>query len=326
MDGASHVAPHPPENTFLQAPVCGSYCPMTHQRPSPAPRTPQPKPAPTRPIPRAAREVEWPDEPPVAPPDPAPEPAPAPPPALAEPTAPAPPAGGAPAQRDAHGFDPAEYKWVPVRRKPRKDGWTEQRQRDFIAHLAESGSIEYACMRVDMSKSSAHRLRRAPGGEQFSAAWDVALEHAARVLLDTAFERAFNGSTEPVFDRTGARTGTRYRQNDRLLMFLLRAYMPGRFRHAHRDWRSADETLPPAPAPMEEVLRRLEPAPPPEPHRLLPPDELEDALAVADILDGELPHWHRGAGDAAPAPPVDQALEDELERARRDERETRENG
>ena len=73
--------------------------------------------------------------------------------------------------------------------------------------------------------------------ESFSAAWDVALQHAARQLLDVAFERAFKGSTEPVFDRDGCRTGTRFRQNDRLLMFLLRAYLPERFRHAHRDWK-----------------------------------------------------------------------------------------
>lgn len=215
---------------------------------------------------------------------------------------------------DANGFDPSEYKWLPVRRKPRKDGWTPQRQRDFIAALAESGSIEYACMRVKMSTSSAHRLRRSPGGEQFAAAWNVALEHAARVLLDTAFDRAFNGSTEPVFDRDGRRTGTRYRQNDRLLMFLLRAYMPERFRHAHRDWRAADEPLPQAPAPMAEVLQRLEPVRPAEPHKLMEPDELEDALFIADTLPaGELPRWHRGKGDAEPDPPFDAEFEAKLE-------------
>src|SRR4051812_25006881 len=29
-------------------------------------------------------------------------------------------------------YDPAEYRWVPVRRKPRLDGWTEEKQRRFI--------------------------------------------------------------------------------------------------------------------------------------------------------------------------------------------------
>lgn len=231
---------------------------------------------------------------------------------------------------DAHGFDPSEYQWLPVRRKPRKDGWTPQRQRDFIAALAGSGSLEFACMEVGMSKSSAHRLRRSPGAEQFSAAWDVALEHAAKVLLDTAFERAFNGSTEPVFDRDGCRTGTRYRQNDRLLMFLLRAYMPGRFRHAHRDWRASDEALPPAPEPMDKVLAQLEPVPPAQPHLLLAPEELEDAVSVADILPpGELPHWHRGKGNAEAGADTNRMQDDKDDRVVRDlsaDRRNAENG
>ena len=29
-------------------------------------------------------------------------------------------------------YDPADYRWVPVRRKPRFDGWTEEKQRRFI--------------------------------------------------------------------------------------------------------------------------------------------------------------------------------------------------
>ena len=221
---------------------------------------------------------------------------------------------------DAHGFDPSEYKWLPVKRKPRKDGWTPQRQRQFISALAESGSVEFACMRVQMSPSSAHRLRRSPGAEQFSAAWNVALEHAAQVLLDTAFERAFNGSSEPVFDRDGNRTGTRYRPNDRLLMFLLRAYMPGRFRHAHRDWSASDAALPSAPVPMAQVLERLEPVMPTEPHKLLAPDELEDAVTVAELMDGDLPHYHRGTGDAENPPCVDPAFDARLERILQEDR------
>jgi len=225
----------------------------------------------------------------------------------------------APPALDAHGFDPAEYQWLPVRRKPRKDGWTPQRQQDFIAALADTGCVEHAAMRVSMTPESCYRLRRAPGAEGFSAAWDVALQHAARVLLDTAFERAFNGSAEPVFDREGMRTGTRFRHSDRLMMFLLRAYMPERFRHANRDWRGPDEALPPsalAAPPIAETLRLLEPVPPAPPHTLMAPDELEDAILVADILPpGELPLRHRGKGDAEPVRPVLSAeAEAELER------------
>jgi hypothetical protein len=171
-----------------------------------------------------------------------------------------------------------------------------------------------------MSVKSCYRLRRAPGGENFAAAWDVALQHAARGLLDLAFDRAIHGTDEPVFDRDGHRTARKMRQNDRLLMFLLRAYMPERFRHAHRDWRAPDEPLPPPAPPLEPLLRLLEPPAPPEPHTLLEPDELADALFVADMGDGELPHWHRGRGDAEPGwqPPEDAEFERELDAAKRE--------
>jgi hypothetical protein len=224
----------------------------------------------------------------------------------------------------APSVDLSAYTWVPVLRKPRKDGWTPQRQRDFIAALADTGCVERAAMQVQMSRESCYRLRRSPGAESFSAAWDVALQHAARVLLDVVFQRAFEGSTEPVFNRDGERTGTRYRQNDRLAMFVLRAYMPERFRHAHRDWRAPDEPLPPsalAAPPMAETLRLLQPEPPAEPHQLLDPDELEDALFVADTLPpGELPRWHRGVGDCEPVEsPLHPEVEAELERLKRGE-------
>lgn len=212
---------------------------------------------------------------------------------------------------DAHGFDPAEYEWLPVRRKLRRDGWTPQRQRDFIAALADYGTVERAACEVHMSVQSCYRLRRAPDGGNFAAAWDVALAHAARVLLDTAFERAFNGTDEPVFNREGNRVGRRMRQNDRLIMFLLRAYMPERFRHAHRDWRSPDEPLPPATGPMDEALLRLAPVDPDNPAALMEPQELADALQIADILPpGQLPHYRRGNGDLeetglVPPPEID---------------------
>jgi hypothetical protein len=214
---------------------------------------------------------------------------------------------------DINGFDPSAYKWVPVLRRPRKDGWTPQRQKKFIAALADSGCVEHAAIQVGMSVTSCYRLRRSPGAENFAAAWDLALQHAARQLLDVAFDRAYRGTDEPVFDRDGNCTGRRHRQNDRLMMFLLRAYMPERFRHAHRDWRAPDEALPPPAPPMADVLRRLEPAMPPEPHKLMPPDELEDALLGADLMDGRLPHYHRGHGDAeralGPSPEVERELD-----------------
>ncbi|MGE0179698.1 MAG: hypothetical protein AB7O91_07760 [Sphingomonas sp.] len=218
---------------------------------------------------------------------------------------------------DAHGHDPAAYEWVPVLRKPRKDGWTPQRQRDFIAALADSACVAEAARAAGMTTRSCYRLRRE--SPQFAAAWEAALAHGARHLVDLAFDRAIHGSDEPVFDSEGHRVGRRLRQNDRLLMFLLRAYLPERFRHAHRSVRMPGEPEPPGLPPVEEAMRLLEPAAPPDPHRLMPPDALADALLVADLGDGRLPGWHRGRGDAECEPrPVDLTFERMLENAKRE--------
>lgn len=221
---------------------------------------------------------------------------------------------------DAHGFDPAAYDWVPVLRKRRKDGFTPERQLNFIRALADTGCVEQAAHEVGMSPKSCYRLRNSPEGTQFAAAWDAALPYAARHLLDVAFDRAIHGSDEPVFDKEGRRVGRRMRQNDRLLMFLLRGFMPERFRYAHRDLRTENEPPPPVELPLEQALQQLLPVQPPEPHKLMAPDELEVAIECADILDGALPHWHRGRGDAEPcqATPPDPEFERLLENAKRE--------
>ena len=193
---------------------------------------------------------------------------------------------------DAHGHDLSLYDWVPVLRKRRSDGWSPSVQRRFIEVLADSGSVMHAARAVDKSESSCYQLRRAPGAESFAAAWAAAIDEASKRLLDAAFERALVGTDEPVFDRDGNRTGRRLRQSDRLMMFLLRAYMPDRFGGAGPDARPS-HTSPPALAPVAAAIDRLMPAPPADPHLLLGEVHLDLALDLADRNNGELPRWHR---------------------------------
>jgi hypothetical protein len=194
---------------------------------------------------------------------------------------------------DAHGFDPTRYDWVPVLKKKRHDGWSPEKQRTFIEVLADTGNVTRAARAVGMSRDRCYALRRSPGAENFDRAWDAALAAASRQLIDVAFERAIDGVEEPVFSKEGQRIACRTRYNDRLLMFLMRAHAPSVYRHANRDQRHNDAPLPaPAPA-VADVLRLLQPETPAEPHALMPPDQLEDALLCAEILDGQLPHWRR---------------------------------
>ena len=67
-------------------------------------------------------------------------------------------------------------QFEPVPRKYRHDGWTPERQKAFIAALAESGNVTAACEHVGMTTEGAYYLRRQPGAESFRRAWEAALD------------------------------------------------------------------------------------------------------------------------------------------------------
>ena len=186
------------------------------------------------------------------------------------------------------GYDPADYRWVPVRRRPRYDGWTEEKQRRFIEVLADTGLVSAAAKAVGMSREGAHRLRRSAHGAAFARAWDAARDHAGGVIEDIAFERALEGVEQHVFDENGEVVATKRVYNDRLLMFLLRHLKPERY--AATLAVAAARAQPPE-AEVEACLRALEPPLPAPPEQLLAPDDLVHALDVADEADGTLPHW-----------------------------------
>ena len=52
--------------------------------------------------------------------------------------------------------------FTPVPRKYRHDGWTPERQRAFIAALADTGSVRRAAAMVNMAQTNCYTLRRAP--------------------------------------------------------------------------------------------------------------------------------------------------------------------
>ena len=113
--------------------------------------------------------------------------------------------------------------FTPVPRKYRHDGWTPERQKAFIAALADTGSVSRAAAMVNMAQTNCYTLRRAPGAESFRRAWEAALDFGLARLKDVAFERAIDGYLEPVFV-AGKLMGFRRRHNDALLMFCLRHY------------------------------------------------------------------------------------------------------
>jgi hypothetical protein len=119
-------------------------------------------------------------DPDETPPSDAPSPEPAPAPASAE-LVPLPSPADPP---PLPGFDP-----VPLRY--RVDGWTPEKQRAYVEHLAETLCPETAAALVGMSAESVRRLRRRPGAEGLNAACDAALrkglsERGRAALIDEA--------------------------------------------------------------------------------------------------------------------------------------------
>lgn len=128
----------------------------------------------------------------------------------------------------------------PVPRRPRVDGWTPKRQRAFVAALAETGAVSQAAAAVNMSPEGAYYLRRQPGAEEFSAAWDAALDCGADIVDGNALERSIHGVPVPIF-HGGKQVGERRVFNERLTMFLLQHRKPKQYGHARKGNHSADD-------------------------------------------------------------------------------------
>ncbi|MFA9200629.1 MAG: hypothetical protein ACEQR8_05505 [Cypionkella sp.] len=72
----------------------------------------------------------------------------------------------------------------------RHDGWTPERQRAFIGALADTGCVSRAARMVNMAQANCYTLRRAPGAEEFRAAWDAALDCGLAQMKDIALSAA----------------------------------------------------------------------------------------------------------------------------------------
>ena len=123
--------------------------------------------------------------------------------------------------------DPLAFPPVP-RQRMRRGGWSAARQREFIALLAETGSVRSACRRMGMGEHQVYVLRNHPEAASFRRAWEAALDCGIARIEDAAMDRALYGAEDPIFWQ-GQQVGKRQVFNDRLLMFMLRARAPQRF-------------------------------------------------------------------------------------------------
>ena len=102
----------------------------------------------------------------------------------------------------------------------RHDGWTPERQRGFLAAIADGLTVERACACVGMGVSSAYAFRRRASGAGFALGWRAATLLSRDAVADELMTRAMEGITDTVTKPDGS-TWTRHRHDNRTALALL---------------------------------------------------------------------------------------------------------
>lgn len=126
--------------------------------------------------------------------------------------------------------------------------WTASKRRAFLTTLAETGNVSEAARACEVSRSHAYALKMTD--TDFAAKWVDALESATDVLEAEARHRAVDGVEQPHFHQ-GQITGSVRKYSDSLLIFLLKAHRPEKYRDRSADVKGS---------PDEEIDREIEDA------------------------------------------------------------------
>jgi len=118
--------------------------------------------------------------------------------------------------------------------------WTSRRRAAFLKALSDTGNVSAAARAARASRSRAYQLKAAD--PEFAAEWADALEAAIDALDAEARRRALDGVEIPHFHQ-GRVAGTVRKYSDSLLMFLLRAHRPDRYRERPAGGSEADADL-----------------------------------------------------------------------------------
>ncbi len=142
------------------------------------------------------------------------------------------------------------------RRKNRVRNWRPA----FLRELAASGNVSCACRKARVNRQNAYEVKEHDA--QFRAAWDDALNVACDALEEEARRRALKGCDEGVFYK-GKKVAKLIKYSDTLLIFLLKAHRPEKYRETTRsenltidpkDWTDAQIEAYRAGVPLVQVL------------------------------------------------------------------------
>lgn len=98
---------------------------------------------------------------------------------------------------------------------------------NFLRKLAETGHVGDSAKYAHVHRNTAysHKLT----DPEFAAAWDAALDAAVVRLEDEAVRRAVEGVEKPIYQQ-GRLVGIEQQYSDTLLIFLLKANRPQKYR------------------------------------------------------------------------------------------------
>ena len=97
----------------------------------------------------------------------------------------------------------------------------------FLETLEKTGNITVSAKLVEIDRKTAYNHR--DSDEEFAKAWDEALDKAIDLLEFEARRRGLRGVEEPVF-QGGKEVGRIRKYSDTLLIFLLKANRPHKYR------------------------------------------------------------------------------------------------
>lgn len=115
------------------------------------------------------------------------------------------------------------FKKTRKPRKGRKTAWHDK----FLLSLRDNGNVRLACQIVAIDRQTAYNHRESD--QLFRQQWDDAIEEAIECMEAEARRRAMRGITETVFYR-GKKCGVIQKYSDTLLIFLLKAHRPEKYR------------------------------------------------------------------------------------------------
>jgi hypothetical protein len=104
---------------------------------------------------------------------------------------------------------------------------TPKKESQFLEVLRKTADVSKACKTIKTGRATVYEWRKKDS--LFAAAWDDAIEEAIETAEGEAYRRATKGTLKPVFYK-GVKCGSIREYSDTLLIFLLKAGKPEKYR------------------------------------------------------------------------------------------------